>query len=380
MLAAEEALAGACERLASHWRALALGAVILLTTGLRVWVIRHCPEPDTDVAGHLGMAAALLKDPLRVAVHWVYPPGYHYFLAGLLLLGVTAQGVRLLNCALAALLPILVWSYGESTLVPSASSSARRAPFLAAMFCAAMPIVNLLGTSAQQETLFTILVLATVWSIDTGRFALGGGMLALAAMVRYEAWGAVGLLVGLRAVGFVPALVRRLPAPLAGVCRLPLAVVVPPLLAVLGWLLAHRVADGTWLGFLRELYRYAHVQRESFHEDQWTDLLWFPVMQPYYLFGLTLPLFVLGARRAWRSGLVVPLGIYVFLLMSYTFKGALGSGRYYESLTPFVCICAAYGASVVGERWRPTLPLAFGAAFVHVVRLLVVTGRWTFHL
>ena len=75
----------------------------------------------------------------------------------------------------------------------------------------------------------------------------------------------------------------------------------------------------------------------------------------------------------------MPLGIYLFLLVSYTFKGALGSARYYESLTPFVCISAAYGASVIGERWRLALPLAFAAAFAHVVWLLVLIGRWTFH-
>jgi len=34
----------------------------------------------------------------------------------------------------------------------------------------------------------------------------------------------------------------------------------------------------------------------------------------------------------------------------------------------------------VGERWKPATLLAFGAAFVHVVRLLMLLGRWTFHL
>jgi hypothetical protein len=243
-----------------------------------------------------------------------------------------------------------------------------------------MPIVNLLGTSAQQETLFTILVLGTAWSIDERRFALAGGLLAVAAMIRYEAWGAIGLLVALRAAGFVAPLVRRLPAPLARACRLPLVVVVPPLVAVAGWFLAHRVADGTWLGFVREIYRYTHIQRESFHQSFWYELLWFPVTEPYYLFGLALPLFFLGLRRAVRVGWVVPLGIYVFLLASYTFKGVLGSARYYESVTPFVCLSAAYGASVIGERWRAAMPLAFAAAYAHVVWLLVLTGRWTFHL
>ncbi len=366
------------ERSSSRRHGLTLGALVLLFAALRVWAILHYPEPDTDVPGHLGIAAALLEHPLRVDVHWVYPPGYHYFLAGLLALGVTAQGVRLLNCALTALLPLLVWRYGESTVSPSASPSARLAPFLAGALCAVMPIVNLLGTSAQQETLFTLLVLGSVWSLDSGRFARGGALLAVAAMVRYEACGAVALLAGLRLLGFFPALVRRLPPPVARACRLPAAAVVPGLVAMAGWLLAHRLSDGTWLGFLRELYRFTHIQRDSFHQDRWTDLVWFPVMQPYYLFGLALPLFLLGLRRAWRDGFVIPLGIYLFLLASYTFKCALGSGRYYESLTPFVCVSAAYGASVIGERWRAAFPVAYGAAFAHVLRLLAASGGWMF--
>jgi hypothetical protein len=368
------------ERSPEPWRWLALGAVVLLTTAARLWVIRHYPEPDGDAKGHLGIALALLSDPLRVAVHWVWPPGYHYFLAALLAAGVTAEGVRLLNCLLAAVLPFLVWRYAERTLAPSASGAARLAPFLAGVLCAVMPVVNLLGTSAQQETLFTIVVLSTAWAIDTGRPAVAGVLLAIAGMIRYEAWGAVALVGGLCALGLFPAVVRRLPGPLARACRVPLSVVVPSLVAIAGWLLAHRVSDGSFFGFIREIHRYTQLQRESFHQDPWFELLWFPVKEPYYLFGLTLPLFFLGARRAWRPGFVVPLGIYLFLLASYASKSALGSARYYESMTPFVCIAAAHGASAIGERWRWALPLSFAAAFAHVAWLLVLTGQWTFHV
>ena len=76
----------------------------------------------------------------------------------------------------------------------------------------------------------------------------------------------------------------------------------------------------------------------------------------------------------------MPLGIYLFLLASYVSESALGHHRYYESLAPFVCLSAAYGAAVIGERWRSALPLAFTAAFAPVVWLLVLMGRWTFHL
>jgi hypothetical protein len=368
-------------RLALSWHPVVLGAVILATTVVRVWVIDHRPEPDGDAKGHLGIAHALLSNPLNVAVHWVWPPGYHYLLAGLLALGVTAHGIRLLNCTLAALLPVLVWRYGETTLQPSASRMERLAPICAGVLCAAMPIVNVLGTSAQQGTLFAILILVAVWGIDTGRFALSGAMLAVATMIRYEAFGAVGLLAGLQIAWLFPSVVRRLPSALVRLCRLPVVVVAPALVTVAAWLLAHRASDGTWFGFLRELYRYTHVQRETFfHHDAWTDFLFFPVIQPYYLFGMTLPLVLLGARRAWRPGFIVPLGIYLFLLGSYTCKGVLANDRYYESLTPFLCVSAAYGALAVGRWWRPATPVAFAAAFAHVVRLLVQTGQWKFHL
>ncbi len=359
----------------------ALGLAVIATAAGRAWVISHCSEPDGDAKGHLGIAASLLGDPLRVAVHWVWPPGYHYWLAALLRLGVSAQGVRFLNCALAATLPILVWQYGVQTASPSASRLERLAPVCAGVLCAVMPVVNLLGSSAQPGTLFAVLVLVTVWSIDRQRFALGGAALAAAVMVRYEAAGAIALLLCLRLLGCFPAMTRRLPRTVAAACALPLALVVPPVAAVGAWLFAHRVADGTWLGFVRELYRCTREQRQIFvHGDPWTDFIYFPIVQPYHLFGRTLPLFLLGIRRAWRTGFVVPLGIYLFLLGSYTFKGALASDRYYESLTPFLCLAAAHGAFVLGERWRPATVLAYGAALAHVVRLLLQTGRWTFHL
>jgi hypothetical protein len=360
---------------------LLLATAVLVTACVRAWIIGHHAEPDGDAKGHLGIAAALLTDPFSVTRHWVWPPGFHYFLAGLLASGLDAQGVRYLNCVLAGVLPVLVWWYVRSYTQASPSRLERLTPTLAGVLCAVMPVVNLLGSSAQPGTLFAILVLLAVAWIDGERYALAGWALAAAVMVRYEAFGGIALLVALRGIGTSPRIVRRLPDGLARLCRLPLVVVVPPVATVLAWLLAHRVAEGSWLGFVREIYRYTHAQRQTFfHDDAWTDFLFFPVVQPYYLFGLTVPLFLLGLRRAWRPGFLVPLGIYLFLLGSYTFKGVLASGRYYESLTPYLCVAAAHGVVVIGQRWKPAAPLAFLAAFVHVVRLLLQTGRWTFHL
>jgi hypothetical protein len=374
MRAVEEALSGSVERQSSQSRLLALGAVCLLTAAVRLWLIRHCAEPDTDVPGHLGIAHAVLSDPTNVAIHWVWLPAYHFILAALLTIGFSADGIRVLNCALASLVPLLVLRYGESTLDRSLGRSSLYAPWMAAVFCALSPLVNLLGTSAQQETLFTLLVLGAVWSIDLGRFGLAGAVLALAALIRYETWGAVALLFGLRALGSVPAIMKRLPEGVARSCRLPPVIAAPSVVAIGGWLLARKLREGQWLGFLRELYRYTHLQRDSLHRE----LLWFPVKQPLFLFGsIVVLLFFVGLRRAWRPSYVIPLGIYLFLMGAYVFKGALGSARYYESLTPFVALSAAHGVCALGSRRRWVAPALFALASWQLVQLSAQLCRWT---
>jgi hypothetical protein len=355
-------------------RTVALALAIVLTVLLRLWLIRHFPEPDTDAPGHLGIARALLTDPTNIALHWVWLPAYHFVLAGLLLLGFDANAIRVLNCALAALVPVLVLGYGRRVADPTEGSSSRHVPWMAAVLCALSPLVNLLGTSAQQETLFTLLVLGAVWSIDEGRFVLAGAILALASLIRYETWGAVVLLLALRAAGGVPAITARLPARIARACRWPLVISVPSVVAVGAWLFAHKLREGAWFGFLRELYRYSHVQRDALHRG----VLWFPVEQPLFVFGsIVAVLFFAGLRRAWRPSHVVPLGIYLFLVGAYVFKGALGSARYYESLTPFVALSAAHGACWLGERWRWLAPAVFLAASLQLTSLSAQLFLWT---
>jgi hypothetical protein len=355
------------------WRLFALALLSVPAVLVRLWVIHHAPEPDADAPGHLGIARALLSDPTNVAIHWVYLPAYHFLLAAFLLLGLNGDTIRLVNCVLAALVPFLVLRYGEST-ADREDGPSRYVPWMAATFCAVSPLVNLLGTSAQQETLFTLLVLGAVWSIDKGRFVVAGAILALASLVRYEAWGAVVLLIAFRAVGEVPSIMRRLSDRLARACRLPLVIAAPSVVAIGGWFLAHELREGAWFGFLRELYRYSHVQRDSLHRD----LLWFPLEQPLYVFGsIVALLFFAGLRRAWRPSHVIPLGIYLFLVGAYLFKGALGSARYYESLTPFVALSAAHGACVVGARWRWIAPALFLAASLQLAALSVQLFLWT---
>ncbi len=335
---------------------LALILVIAATLAWRLWIIRHYPDPDTDANGHLGIAHALLAHPLSVSIHWVYLPAYHFVLAGLEAIGFSGDAVRMLNCVLAATVPILALRYAQRT------GARRSVAVMAAFFCAASPLVNLLGTSAQQETLFVLLVLGAVHGIDARRYALAGALLAIASLVRYEAWGAVALVVACRVLARRPAL------------RFPVVVFAPSVAAIGAWLLAHKLSDGQWFGFLHELYRYTHVQRDALQRTP----TWFSLQQPLFVFGWMIALlFFAGVRRAWRASWVLPLGIYLFLQAAWLSKGALGSARYYESLVPFVAIAAAHGVDRLSASRKWVASSIFALAFVQLAMISSRTLPWS---
>lgn len=342
--------------------------VHLLAWGARLRAIRLLPEPDPDALAHLEIAKRLLAQPFRLNLHWVWLPGYHYYLYALFSLGTRPEAIRSLNASLAVVLSLLLFGYAR------ARSAQPAVPWLAALFCAVAPIVNLMGISAQQETLFSILVLACAWAIEARRLLTAGLLLAAAAMVRYEAWGAVSVITALGAARYWPALEQRLPRfarPPNGL----LVVAAPPLIAIAGWLFVQRVASGKWFGTLHELYRFTKSQRAALSHGAWLDFFWFPLILPALLFGLALPLALIGVRRTWGAGFLIPAGIAAFLLLSYTSKGSLGSGRYFDALTPFVCLCAAEGIVQLSKRRPAALVWLSGATTLCLAALAVCLIR-----
>jgi len=350
--------------------ALPVAAVVV---NLAAWcargrAIQRLPEPDKDALAHLDIAERLLAQPFRLNLHWVWLPGYHYYLAALFSLGTRPEAIRFINAGLAAVLASLLFGYAR------ARSGHSAVPWLAALFCAVAPIVNLMGISAQQETLFSILVLACAWAIEARRVLTAGLALAAAAMVRYEAWGAVGVITALGAAQYWPALARRLPRFARGPNQL-LRVAAPALIAIFGWLFVQRLASGKWFGTLHELYRFTKNQRHVLSHGTWMDLLWFPVILPLSLFGLALPFAFLGLKRTWNTGFLVPAGIAAFLMLSYTSKGSLGSGRYFDALAPFVCLCAAEGIVQLCKQRPAALVWLSGATTVCMAVLAVCLIR-----
>ncbi|HEY0466193.1 MAG TPA: hypothetical protein VGC79_18410 [Polyangiaceae bacterium] len=345
---------------------LPVAAVVvnLLAWCARVRAIQLLPEPDKDALAHLNVGQRLLTQPFRLDLHWVWLPGYHYYLSALFSLGTRPEAIRFINASLAAVLALLLFGYAR------ARSASPAVPWLAALFCAVAPIVNLMGISAQQETLFSILVLACAWAVEAQRPFTAGLLLAAAAMVRYEAWGAVGVISALGAAHAWPALAQRLPRFAWEPKRL-LLVAAPAVGAIVLWLSVLRIASGKWFGTLHELFRFTKNQRDVLSHGPWMDLFWFPVLLPLLLFGLALPLALIGLKRTWNTGFLVPAGIAAFLALSYSSKGSLGSGRYFDALAPFVCLCAAEGIVQLSQR-RPSALVWLSSATTVCLAVLAV--------
>ena len=309
-------------------------AVVLFLFVLRlVWILR-VPDVDMDAYGHFGIARGLCSDPWNLGAHWVWLPLYHYLLMAIACLHAPFVLARISSSIMIAAIPIVVYRW-------------QRGGLMAALFCAAASIPNVLGVSAQQEALFSLLIVLAAWAIDTERWMAASAVVAMACLIRYEAWGAAGLLMAQP----IAARVTKRFAPL------PWRVAALPILVIAGWLILHRLYEGAWFVFLAGLVRYTHAQRDVLSQGPVMEALWFPILVPVLTLGPAVLLAPFGVKRALTRGWIVPLGIYAFLLMSYLGKGALGGPRYYGSIIPFFCVAIAHGVEGV-TRWRAPLRAA----------------------
>lgn len=307
-----------------------------LALAVRLLLVTLLPDADTDAYGHFSIGRSLLEDPWNLSLHWVWLPGYHYLIALMVRLGATFTVVRAVNAVLQTAAPFLLYDLLSQRTNDDPNKNEAIA-LSSSLLYTLSPLPNLLATSAQAETTFALLILGCAWAIERDRRLFAGILLALACLVRYEAWGAVVALVVCKILW------RKVP--------LRLWTIVLPLLAILGWILLHRRADGEWLLFLRRTKDFAGGVRGVVGFSPLLDALWLPVILPAAAMGPLIVLVPCGARRAFRRGWLVPLGVLVFLLVSYVGRGALGLPRYLVSLTPFACVCAVEGIYRLAERW-----------------------------
>ena len=328
-----------------------LVAVVGISLLARLAVVLAGPDGETDAYAHLRIAHAVLGDPNNLHVHWVWLPGWHWLVAGLLRLGVSEVGVRLLVACLAMAAPLIVYRW----LVIRAPDQA----LLAAQACALAPVANRLGTTTMPETLFALLLLLVALALGGARGVVAGLLLAGACWLRYEAWGVLPLLV-------MAAAVRRVSV----------WTWIPGAVAVVLWLVWRWQVDGDWLVFVGVTRQFTSGLRDAVQLPWLIDSVLLPLLVPWLAFGPALVLLPWGVDRHCASSSpdrlvwLVPAGVLGFVLVAYLGGSAMPLDRYLTPLVPFVSVLLARGAQRVDRARRHA---ARGSLQVSATRLLLAS-------
>lgn len=363
---------GRAARASSSTALRALGIACAIALVLRVTYVLVVPDFDGDAYAHYEFAARVVASPSDLTVHWVWLPGFHFLLAGLQTIGATFRDVRIFNAMLSAAGPFLLHRHVARHSSPNVARTA-------ALLWTVSSLGNLLGTTALAEVSFTLLLLGASVEMDLprgrGRTAWAGLLLAGACSMRYEAWFAVMLLGGWQIASRWPRLGRWIavsPAP-------PLVVAVPAV-AIATYVVVRRFVDHEWLWFVRETYRFTHMQRGLITSSPVLQALWFPVILPTLLLGPAIALLPFGRRRDEHTtpapaaaSTLIPVAMVAFLALSWLGRGALAQPRYFTALMPFACALLAKAVPVVASRMRRG---EASLASLVIASVLVTTVAW----
>ncbi|MFO0735258.1 MAG: hypothetical protein U0270_05235 [Labilithrix sp.] len=326
-------------------RSVLIASAVMLVVRV-AWILRF-REIDSDAYGHYFIAIAARRDPGNIDVHWVWLPLFHFLVGALTKVGLTFRGVRFANALLATLPPLLVWDARRD-------EDAR----WAAIAFALSPLLTVLGQSAQPETLFLVFVVAAVHASTRGWPVRAGVWLALACMVRYEAWGAA------LAIGGAWLWKER--------TRTWLAFAAIPAAVVALYVLFRWWTDGTLLLFLRGTRDITKVQVAR---EAWTlrSLVDFPIILPWRIIGPAIFAAPLGWKALGARERALLAGFAAFLLLSYYSGGSHAGERYLVSLTPFAWIAIGAGWS---RRREVMLALVGLTTIWHLHRAAAMAIDW----
>jgi hypothetical protein len=334
-------------------------ALVLSTAALAAWravCVLTGPDIDTDAYAHHMIARAILANPSDLSVHWVWLPLFHYLQVPLVALGASMQVVRWANVALPAALPCLLFAYVRRTASVAVAGLPPDAPALfAALAAGACPIVMQMGTTAQPEPLFAILVFGVAVAYERHSYAAASTMLATAVMLRYEAWAVLAAIGSLSVAE--PWWRRRRGLPAEPLDRW--MVVLAPSLLIVGWAALRRPIDGQWFGFLRQTHEFAtDALREKAKVGRsipalLADLLYYPIIVPARVLGPVLWLAPFGVLRTVRQQgarfVLVLSACLAFVSLSWAMRSSLGLDRHFVVVVPLYATFAAQGAATLAD-------------------------------
>lgn len=366
--ARDAARSAARRRPARPARDFGLWLVALVVAALAVWRVAFVLagfDLDTDAYGHHAIARQILQTPKDLHVHWVWLPLFHYVQAVAVWFGATLQTVRLGNVLIEAAVPLLLYRLMRRQRRAQRFALADPAPTLAALLAALSPLCMQMGTTGQTEPGFALLILGVIWALEAARPTLAGALLAMAVMVRYEAWSIVPTLGALFVFDELRS--RRAGAPI-GVRKLGWRIALPialPIASILLWATLRRLDGEPWFAFLKGTQSFAvdamKVKVSPFADLRKLakDVAFYPVTVAWAVIGLPLLLAPIGAYRTWKREGATFVGVHLaclaFISLVWIQRGSLGLYRHFVAIVPLYAAMMANGAVVIADLFERLL-------------------------
>jgi len=357
-------------------------ALLLALAVLAAWrgvCVLAGPDVDTDAYAHHMIARAILADPRDLAIHWVWLPLFHYLQVPLVWAGGTMDTVRWANLALSAVTPWVLFRYVCRTARPSRGEVPPSVTaFVAALIAGACPIVMQMGTTAQPEPLFALVLIGVAVAFQERRYNTTAVLLGAAVMLRYEAWASFLVIAPWILAEQAGAFFSRSGADGSretargangldganGLRRVQvnaraLAVIAVPVALIAIWAVLRRPVDGRWFGFLGQTRQFAN---DATHEQSALDrgvlglalsALYYPVIVPVRVLGPVMALVPFGVARTVRDQgprfVAVFAACLGFISFSWITRSSLGLDRHFVAVVPLYATFAAQGGVVVAD-------------------------------
>ena len=284
--------------------------------------------------------------PGDLSIHWVWLPLFHYLSAGAILIGAGMDSIRFINVAIWFVTPLILFGY----LYKFEKENKLFIAFLSSLLCALFPVGILMGTTAQPEPIFSLLILLFVIFASEERYLISSIILGLACMLRYEAWAVLFAVFLLYFFEIFKAKKFILDSRI-------LNFIIPGIF-ILVWAILREPFDGKLFGFLTQTQEFANdalKEKNSFQGGFFKivkDFFHYPIFIPLIFTGLNVLFLPFGIKSFYRNNkwfLFSGTGILVFITVSWMMKSNLGLNRHFVSLISFYSVLSAYGILNVSQ-------------------------------
>lgn len=309
------------------------------------YFITGFPDVDTDAYIHHTIARQIILSPNDLSIHWVWLPLFHYLTAGVILIGANIDTIRFTNMIIWAITPLLLFYFlynqwaGKNLFIA----------FISSVLCALFPVGILMGTTAQPESLFALLLLLFIITVSKDKYFLSSIVLTFASMLRYEAW----VIIFISFILYLTDLRKD-----KKVFSKKTLNFIMPGLAIIIWAFLREPFDGKLFGFLFQTQQFASdaLQEKNSFQGGIVKIVWdfihYPIIVPFLFSGINLVFIPFGIKRCTVQNkwlLYTGLGILIFITLSWMMKSNLGLNRHFVTLIPLYSVLTAYGIQNVIE-------------------------------